>query len=611
MLTYEQRNITVYASSTNPSRQPKAWIFWYDPYVTFDFPKDIHQFNEHVRIRFSFTSSDFDQIARRAIISKMHADVEQYALFWTIEPLPIDMVNVYVINQKGLAVPAIYPCTRSKLSGTATHECQFQCTSMSIAYWMTQNILCGKYKLQFEYYTQTSRTPLPLISQFNLNSLRSSFQGKKYIHPRQEKAFIGKYFLAIQTIDNTVTEARLQKLFRSTMNTIAHVPVIKQSDLWLNENIEQIINRDLFYISLQSKYQILFHLKSADSPWFLTSSSRQAFNVTEIQAMLLKQLRIHADWSSKDQQWRIKAMTGHLLTDVLDHLQLVLINQQYQIDKTSATYHQTIDCSDWSTTCVCQSTSSALVFISNSQFIRIPNLDFDFSQTGFTFEVRIRPDSLPKHANTVHLMNIRGEYHVTYQMRGEITFSVIDQERAYLYTTSLQSIPLDRWTHIAGVYSTEAKQLQLYINGEFVSSIIHNKKTKPINMDIILGQEFLGAMRDFRLWACALTSDEILFSQKLKTLNGNETCLVGLWPMQDGHGQIVADEIIKLLPHPGTLGSDENPHLYHDPIWAHVLPELPKPPEPPTTTYRMFRENLTAPFTSQWGSIIDLPVCFS
>ena len=613
VLIYGERNVTIYASASNPSREPKAWVFWYDPLFTFDSSKDIHQFNDYVRFRFSFASADFDQLVRKAILSKMHPDVGQFGLFWTIEPLPIDILNVYVVNQKTLPVPAVYPCTRSKISSAATLECQFQSSSMITADWLTQNILCGKLKFQLEYYIQSTTRPITppssLISVFNLHSLRTIFAlDGKYIHPNQGKQLLAKYFVQLQTIDDTIKEVRLKRLFGLAINTVARTELTQFNDIWLGENIETIVNRDLFHISTRGRDSLLFHLKSSDSPWVLTSSGKQTFNVTEIQAMLSSQLKIQANWSSYERRWKIKSMTVQLVSDILDYLQLALINQQYLIDRSSATFHRAFDCSDWSTRCLCQSSVPALVFIMSTQFIRLQNIGFDFSLTGFTFEMRIRPDALPKDPHTVHFMNFRGEYYLTYQPRGEVTFSVIDQTQTHLYTTSLQTLPLHQWTHLAGVYSPTENQLQLYVNGEFVSSIIHSQKTSVVTTDIIIGQQFVGAVRDFRLWTCALSAEAILLSMQTESLLGNETCLVGLWPMADDVGQVISDLAATSVPHPGTLGVDDNPNYYNDPIWAFVLPKPVAPPAAPEFSYRMFRENITVPFMAVWGSILDLPV---
>ena len=160
--------------------------------VVFDSSKDIYQYNEQVRFQFSLLSSEFDQVARRTIMSKMHPDVQQTAVFWIIEPLPIDTLTIYIVDQLSLPIPAIYPCIKTKLSGLLTFECQLQCSSMTIANSLTQTILCGKYKFQLEYYIKPLSVPTRLTTTFNYHHLRTKFGISKYLHERQENKFIEK-----------------------------------------------------------------------------------------------------------------------------------------------------------------------------------------------------------------------------------------------------------------------------------------------------------------------------------------------------------------------------------------------------------------------------------
>ena len=120
-----------------------------------------------------------------------------------------------------------------------------------------QNILCGKYKLQLEYYIQSTTYPITipprLATTFNLHSLRSNFGIKKYIHERQEKKLIEKYFIQIQPIDDTIKEIDLQNLFHLAINTTTRYEINYLNDIWSLEDLETIINQDLFYTSLSKK----------------------------------------------------------------------------------------------------------------------------------------------------------------------------------------------------------------------------------------------------------------------------------------------------------------------------------------------------------------------
>ncbi|CAF0806329.1 unnamed protein product [Adineta steineri] len=611
-LPYAKRNITIYTSATNPSRDPKAWLFWYDPLVVFDSVKDIYQYNEQVRFRFAIASAEFDQLARKTIITKMNPEVEQFAVFWIIEPLPIDSLTIYVVDQTLLPIPAIYPCTKNSLSGTVSFECQFLTSSMIIASSITQNILCGKIKFRLEYYIQSVKKRITIPPRTatisNLNSLRSSFRTGKYIHASQEKDVVAKYFVQTQSIDDTIKEADLETLFEVAINTTTYVNITYPNDIWSLDDLESIINKDLFYVSFNKHNKISFHLHHTDSPWALKSPGKQTFHMDEIQDMFLKQQQLDVQWSSSDNKWKIKSLIVHLLSDILDNLQLSVINKQYEIDKINATYHRSIDCADWSSTCACQSIYSAAVFISEAQFIHIPDINMNFSSTGFTIELWVRPDVLPSGNDSVQLLNFRGEYLLLYQPKGEITFALVNKRRLNLFTTTLQGIPLHQWTHLACVHLPADNQLQLYVNGEFVSSVVLSVKAKRITDDIIIGKKFLGAVRDLRLWGCPRLIDQIRFSMQKDILFGNETCLVGYWPMKDAVSQTILDLSLNGISHPGTFGFDDNPNLLTDPIWAVILPKPPTPPPPRILHFQIFRENITFPLTVRWGTIFDIPM---
>ena len=605
---YAQRNITLYISISNASREPKQWFFWYDPLVVFDSMTDIYQFNAQVRFQFSIASKEFDQIARKTIISLMHPDVGQFALFWIIEPLPIHTLTIYIVDQALFPIPAIYPCTKTQLSGILTFECQFLSSSMMIAHSLTQQILCGKFKFQLEYYIQSPTVPPRLATIHNLHSLREDFALQKYIHQQQEKQLLEKYFIQTHAIDGTIKEAELALLFAAAINTTTRYEVNSIKDVWSLEDLDTIINKNLLHIRINRRWQLRFHLKNMDSPWALKSPGRQTFTMEQIQRMFAEQRKLNIQWLADENRWKVISLTVHFLSDILDSLQLAVINKQYRIDRISATHHRTIDCSDWSATCACQSVTSAIVFISSTQFLRIPSADLNISSTGLTIELWVRPDVLPPGSHPVQLLDFRGQFRLAYRPTGEIMFSLIDSRRENLFTTSLQAIPLNQWTFISCVYSIFESQLQLYVNGEFVSSIILDISPTKATNDIIVGKEFLGAVRNLRLWACARNPDEVLLTMKNTTLLGNERCLTGLWPMADASGQNIADLSLNGVPHAGTLGFDGNPDLYTDPIWSFVLPKPSPPPPPRLLTWQMFRENITFPTAVRWGSIYDFAV---
>jgi len=605
---YAQRNISIYVSASNPSREPKEWKFWYDPLIVFDASKDIFQYNEQVRFSFSISSNEFEQIARKTIITNMNPDVEQFSMFWIIEPLPIDTLTIYIVDSLLHPIQAIEPCSKTKLHGLSKFECQFQTSSMTIANSMKEKILCGKHHLQFYYYIKPKYVPPRLATRYNLMNLRSKFLTKKYLHQRQEEQFLKEYFLEIQSIDNTTKESDLQRLFSLAINTTTRYEILRLDQVWSLDDLEIIINRDLFYLNTKNKRNVLFHLRNTDSPWILKSSERQVFSVDEIQEMFFDQDLINVEWEAKQKRWKIRSIIVHKLLDILETLQLILIDQQYSNDKLNATNDRHLDCSTWSTDCACQSIDPGIVFTSNTQGVRISDVKTNLTGTGFTFEFWIRPDVLPSRNSPVQIVNIRKEFCIQYQPKGEITFSVNDTKQTHLYTTTLRAVPMKKWSFLSAVYSATDKQMLLYLNGDLASSVLLSAVPKQGTTDIIIAYDFIGAIRDVHLWSCVRTAVEIRVLMKKKKLIGNETCLIGYWPMTDGDGQFVLDFSTSGSPIPGTMGFDNNPNLLTDPIWLNVVPEPSVPPSPPMLTWQIFRANITLPMVVRWGSFLDYPV---
>ncbi|CAF1013004.1 unnamed protein product [Adineta steineri] len=614
-IIYREYNLTIYTSLSNPSREPKSWIFWYDPLIIFDYTKDIYQYNDQIRFTFSISSPQIDQTIRENLIKTMHPDVEHYAIFWVIEPLPIDTLTIYIIDETSLPISSVYPCIKNELFGTLTFECQFQCSSIIIANSIKDSILCGKLKLELKSYIQSSTYPIIIPSRIttrkNWNYLRLNFNKKKYISRFEKSKFIEKYFVNIQTIDNTIKEIDLEILFQLAINQTTYYEMNYFNGLWIFEDFEYILNNDLFYKNYQLNNQILFYLKTNSSSSILKYFPKQIYSIDEIKEIFLNKFDISIEWLFNEQKWIIKSLKVYFLSDLYDYLQLSLINKQYYLDILNTKLNQTIDCSYWSTICSCQSTISSIVFLSTTQFIRISNIDMDLELTGFTIELWLRPDLLPPNGiESINILNFRDQYQLTYESNGEIKFRVMNKIYSNIYVRTLQSINVNQWIFLSFVYSSIDNQLEFYLNGQFISSIILIIKPEKLTNDILIGKEFIGAIRDLRLWNCSRNQYEIFSTMKTNSLIGNETCLIGLWSMTDNYGQIIKDLTMNNIPHHGTLGFDHNLNLITDPIWAYVLPKsfLPPPPKARTLTYSIFRENITSPMYVQWGTIFDIPV---
>jgi len=102
-------------------------------------------------------------------------------------------------------------------------------------------------------------------------------------------------------------------------------------------------------------------------------------------------------------------------------------------------------------------------------------------------------------------------------------------------------LPDDEWCHIAMTF--EEGTCRGYINGEHVgtSSVNFDSVYNNSDVDLWLGQSHYqdryleGKIREARIWNTARTQQQIQDNMN-KKLGGDETGLVGYWPMNEGFG---------------------------------------------------------------------------
>ena len=70
---------------------------------------------------------------------------------------------------------------------------------------------------------------------------------------------------------------------------------------------------------------------------------------------------------------------------------------------------------------------------------------------------------------------------------GQVSFETAISEQWIICTSAIETIPLRKWMHIAGVYSAK-KELALYVNGELVSTVAISGTLKfPAKTNCMLG----------------------------------------------------------------------------------------------------------------------------
>ena len=116
--------------------------------------------------------------------------------------------------------------------------------------------------------------------------------------------------------------------------------------------------------------------------------------------------------------------------------------------------------------------------------------------------------------------------------------------------TSLGSITLNNWQHIAATYSGATSDLKIYINGSPQALNAPDKINGPVVSDpsspLVIGNNgartrtFDGMIDELRIWNIARTQPQIQGTM-YDTLLGNELGLVANWRFDEGSGSQVLD----------------------------------------------------------------------
>lgn len=173
-------------------------------------------------------------------------------------------------------------------------------------------------------------------------------------------------------------------------------------------------------------------------------------------------------------------------------------------------------------------------------------------QNQLTVEAWIRRTS-----STNNLQTVIGNYQSTYPM-----LLRVDNNKLVFFlnsgnaTTSVNDIPLNQWTHVAGTY--DGANIKVYINGtlEATTSFSANLNTATEEMKIggglSNGTEFFpGLIADVRFWTIAKTQTQISDNMS-SILNGTETNLIAYYKFTESSGSTTANSVTGNA-YPGTL----------------------------------------------------------
>lgn len=119
---------------------------------------------------------------------------------------------------------------------------------------------------------------------------------------------------------------------------------------------------------------------------------------------------------------------------------------------------------------------------------------------------------------------------------------------AFDTATSVDSIPLDRWVHVAATLDLSAATGTIYINGTSVPVVYSNTAATSITQagDLFMGtiagggEYFDGKLADVRLWNAIRTATQIRDNMN-QQLVGSETNLVGYWKLNGNFNDSTAN----------------------------------------------------------------------
>ena len=154
-----------------------------------------------------------------------------------------------------------------------------------------------------------------------------------------------------------------------------------------------------------------------------------------------------------------------------------------------------------------------------------------------------------------------------------IVFAVLNQ---YLHmningisVTSSHEIPLNEWTHVAGVFT--GQEIILFIDGKQSNYTVCADTIDLDTNEIFIGNSliktnpFNGCIDEIRIWSVSKDHDEIRNNIDAQ-LTGDEPNLLAVWTMNEGMGQLIIDKVSRLVGYLGNSVLDDE----FDPVWDVV-----------------------------------------
>ena len=204
----------------------------------------------------------------------------------------------------------------------------------------------------------------------------------------------------------------------------------------------------------------------------------------------------------------------------------------------------------------------------DGSWVEIPkSASFDFTDE-FTLEVWTKPNEGYGNEQLSHIVSRWGAggdaaYLLGVNSSGQVLVFTHDSV-LYSQLISLNTIPTNSWSHIAGV--REGGTLKIYINGVLDNSLSNTVAPQASNYNLFIGREpaggnnFNGLVDEVHIWNVARTQEQIRAAMDEK-LQGNEPDLVAYFSFNDG----TAYDLSQHSGNHGTLQGDAELVTLHGP----------------------------------------------
>ncbi len=128
---------------------------------------------------------------------------------------------------------------------------------------------------------------------------------------------------------------------------------------------------------------------------------------------------------------------------------------------------------------------------------------------------------------------------------GRIVFAVSDDMQTVSVESDSTDLNDNEWHHVACVHDADLKEMKLYVDQVFNGSVSSAGLGDITNDDYLyIGSgrsgPYNGQIDEVRIWNVARTDVQIRNAMNLR-LTGDETGLVGYWPLDEGQGSAVTD----------------------------------------------------------------------